>query len=176
MCHTSRSYVVLLQSFLWFYWPALSLNIPQLSSLNQTELMASNLNTFCIRSNIFDILHPVHSDCEAAINRLPSVPAPALFHRDPPDDGFKLPVTITSGTCWVSVSMITGPTLVQASWSEIKAKARQLNRVCVAATRDSSYMQGGATHAGERDQIGIVLLYAYTRVDGGNRTLDEALS
>ena len=166
MYRTPRSCVLLLQWFFWFSRAALSLNIQHLSSLNQTELMASNLNTFCIRSRIFDILHPVQSDCEAAINRLPSVPEPALFHTDPPDDGFRLPVTSTFGTCWVSVSMKNGPTLVQATWSEIKATARQLNQDCVAPERESSYMQGGATHAGERDEIGIALLYAYTRVDG----------
>ena len=138
--------------------------------------MASDLNTFCIQSHIADILHPVQSDCEATINRLPSIPEPALFHRDPPDDVFKLPAIITSNTCWVSVTMINGRTLVQASWPEIKARAAQLNQVCVPPTRESSYMQGGATHAGDIGEILIALLYAYTRVDGGNGTLEEALS
>lgn len=174
MCRTPRSYVLLLLLFFWYPWAALSLHIPQLSSLNQTELMASNPVTFCIRSLTFEVEHPVQADCDAAISRLPLLPGPAFFHPDAPDDDFSLPRYNASGTCWVSVSLVNE--IVKASWPEIRARAVHLNTVCVAPTRAMSNMQGGSTHAGEEEGIVVSLLYADTGVNGGNGTLDGAFS
>ena len=176
MCRTPRSYVLLLQLLIWVSWPALSLNIPQLPSLNHTELMDSSPLTFCTISHTFNLLHPVQSDCEAAINRLLSVPGPTFFYTNPPVDSFKLPTLKAYGTCLVSVNIFGGPTVVKASWPEIRAKAGELNQVCVPPTRELSLLQGGTTYAGEGDGIVISLLRSFPEVNSGNRMFDVTLS
>ena len=81
-----------------------------------------------------------------------------------------------SGSCWVTVSLVSDPQVVKASWPEIRARAVHLNTICVAPTRAISNMQGGSTHTGEEDGIVISLLYSNMGVDGGNGRLDGALS
>ena len=81
--------------------------------------------------------------------RTPSIPGLAPFDLDTPADDFKLPITKASGTCCLSVSLIDGRTEVEASWSEVRAKAGQLNQVCVASPSELSRMKGDPIHTGK---------------------------
>ncbi len=107
----------------------------------------------CIDSRAPMLHHPVQSDCAAAINELPSISGPATFHIDMPIDVFKLPVTKASGTCRLRVSFVNPATEAEASWPELKAKAGQLNQICVAATRGLSRREWGVIYAGQRNGI-----------------------
>ena len=108
------------------------------------------------------------------MNQLPSLPGRAPFPTNPPDDNFRLPVEKASGTCSLSVYLTHGASVLEASWPEIKAKAGQLNQVCIPPTNGPSDSVRGATY--ERDDIIIWLAYGHPRVDRGNGTLDESLS
>ena len=156
MCCTPRRYVLLIQLSLWVSCAALSLNLPQSSSLNQTEPLKSD--PICISNQALTVRHPVQSDCEAAINELPSISWRATFHIGPPFDVFKLPVTKASGTCWLRVNFVYHATEAEASWPELRAKAGQLNRICIASTSGLSRRKWGAIYTGEKDRILISLL------------------
>ena len=158
MCRTLRSHVLLLQWLFWFSWPALSLNIPQLSSPFHKELMNPNENIFCLSRPTLEVYHPVQEDCEVAIDKLPSAPGRAVFHIDPPNDSFRLPTKTASRSCVVSVSMNFGFALEVATWPEIRAKAGEVNQRCIPPTRALSYTIGGAAWAGEEGGIVVQLL------------------
>ena len=143
------SYVPLLQLFFWVFWAALSLKLPHLSFLNQTELMSSEPFCFCICSQAVTLRHPVQYDCEAAINELPFSPGPTPFRTVPPANVFKLPITKGSGICRLSESLVNGPTEVETSWPEVGAKAGQMNQVCVASTSALAQVRGGSIHTAE---------------------------
>ena len=68
------------------------------------------------------------------------------------------------------MSLIDGCTEVEASWPEVRAKAGQLNQVCVASPSELSRIQEKGM------EVLISLLYGIPRLHGGNGTLDEALS
>ena len=133
-------------------------------------------NTFCGSFPTLEVRHPVQEDCEAAIDELPSVPGRAYFHTDPPNDSFRLPNKKASRSCMVTVGMTYGFAVEAATWPEIRAKAGEVNQMCVPPTRAPSHMIGGSARTGEEGGIFIQLLFPNPWHIGGNRTLDEALS
>ena len=87
MYRAPRSYVLLLQLCFWGFRAVHSLDLPQLSSLNRTELMDSDPVCFYIRGHAVAVRHPIQADCEAAGNELHP------FQDSHPSTSIRLPMT-----------------------------------------------------------------------------------
>ena len=101
-------------------------------------------------------IRPSFYDCQEAIqHRLPHYPGEATFHWGGDDDGFRLPISVHSGSCNITVVMggvhgVAGGDL--SSWLDIKRAATEVNEVCRVGEHT-----GGKIMTGLRNMIWIKL-------------------
>ncbi|KAL2047652.1 hypothetical protein N7G274_000694 [Stereocaulon virgatum] len=131
--------------------------------------------TWAPQSNNFDyqcfslFIRPLFDDCQMAIHHFPVSPLPGDFHTGPPLDIFSLPVERTYKTCRVLVELIRmGDTETHIYWSQLVARASDLNYVCkILEPVRSRTVTGGSIYAGRHGGIMITLGYHFNRLPQG---------
>lgn len=87
---------------------------------------------------------PLFLDCTEAYVRLPRSHIRGRFHDAGEDDGYKLPVKRSHGTCALSVSLLEdGGQYDECSWAEIRFRAEVLADICVNGRNSGGYMKAG---------------------------------
>ena len=87
---------------------------------------------------------PRFLDCTGAYHQLPNSRIQGIFHDAGEDDGYKLPVKISHGTCALRVSLLEdGGQYEECSWADIVFSAQILNDLCMDGRNTGGYMEAG---------------------------------
>ncbi len=156
MSHLSRSafllivtlFVVHIQTAILFEYNSTTTNVNVSSS--------GAANPICY-DDTHITLHPNTQDCLRAHGILPGGEGSGMFHREGPDDGFRVPVFASSGTCTIVVNLESFTRADISSWNIISLRTRSLIEIC-SVGRSSEAKTGGYTHVGLGRRIRISLL------------------
>ena len=136
---------------------------------NQTSPL-SDRNIHCYPTNPAPTI-PLSTDCFLALLGLPHSPVIATFHRDDPDDEYKLPFEKLEGTCKVIVALRDLVTQADASWYDIVNRGFVVQRECV--ERGEGFGGYGYEGLGELKWIKITVMG--NELGDGNETVGGAV-
>ena len=87
---------------------------------------------------------PRFFDCIGAFLQLPNSRIRGRFHDGGEDDGYKLPVRMSDGTCALRVSLLEdGGQYEECSWADIVFSAEILNDLCMDGRNTGGYIEAG---------------------------------
>ena len=87
---------------------------------------------------------PVYSDCIGAYVQLPISRNRGRFHDGGEEDGYKLPVKVSFGTCALNVTLLEdGRQYVESSWANIVFFAEVLHDLCIDGRHTGGYIEMG---------------------------------